>query len=999
LDIFAGLVTDMAPADLPAGVSPDCQDVAFVPGSVKTRPGLLSMFSPIAGTPVINYMKTYVTQTALLRLLVLDAAGSLWKESPQGVLSLISSSIIPGTFGKSASLFTREYLAIGDGKFGLDIPRQFDDTFLDRVSQEGPGVAPGAADEVISQVTSVSPNGALPFTTTIAASPTGLTQNGFVVTLKTSLLSGFFANLRVGDPIQVSGAGVAGYNGTWTVSAVLGDGLTIQYVASVSGLAASGGGTLNMPLVTYVWSSGSSTVPYADGQLLNVTGMGVAGYNTNGQTVRASSVPNTVGYGGYNVGDSHVVAFGGSALLGLAASGGGTITNAGNIPAGTHKLSVCFQTRQGYITVPAPPTQWTSTGGKRVVVSNIPIGPPNVVARIIIFSLVGQSSFFYSKGIIGIATSNSIIQDNTTTTATFDFSDVGEASQVNADYLFRLVELGECSGVIDYASRLFWWGERNKVNIAEGGGGFNNLSFDGGFGTDGSGRFFPLGWTESTGSYAGGGDVLTNYPTLPVIWGNAYSITGDGATAIRGLMTQSAYQDINGVVILQPNTSYSVRARIAKNSTLAQGAVHVHLQSTKLGIDVGLDVTAAQLSTSYQEFSAVLTSGLSAPPSDLTLKVFADGTPTNNGVFLLENIEPFLTNQPINSSLVRASLVEGPENYDGITGFLNVNENDGFAVRSAFVLRENLYFVKEHGIYRTNDDGVNEPSGWKVSEVSRKFGTPSVNGVAVGEDWAVIADQAGLYITTGGEPRKISQEIQPTWDRINWNFGFKVWVQVDVQNKRIYVGVPLDSATSCSHILMMDYRGIDPPDDMATAAPIHTSYAGKLLVLEKSRKWSPWTIQAASGAMILRFDGTIRLFAGNSVGNGKIYQLTDSQLGTDDGVAIPSYYTTYYHYTHDIEQAFQIGSHNKLFTYLAQFVEGAGNLSVSSVLPGGTAYPIAVLPLNVTGLRDLELPINVTATRSAFKIATDGNVGSWFRLARFITNAIAHPSAPVRGWN
>src|SRR5215475_12239325 len=150
LDIFGGLVTDMVAADLPAGVSPDCQDVAFIPGSVKTRPGLLSVFSPIAGNPRVNYLKTYIPPTGLLRLLALDAAGSLWKENPQGVLSLISSTIVPSSFGKSTSLFTREYIAIGDGTNGIDIPRQFDDTNLDRVSQVGPGAAPSAADENIT---------------------------------------------------------------------------------------------------------------------------------------------------------------------------------------------------------------------------------------------------------------------------------------------------------------------------------------------------------------------------------------------------------------------------------------------------------------------------------------------------------------------------------------------------------------------------------------------------------------------------------------------------------------------------------------------------------------------------------------------------------------------------------------------------------------------------------------------------------------------------------
>ena len=75
LDIFGGLVTDMAPADLPAGASPDCADVAFQLGAVKTRPGLLSMYTPIAGNPTVNYLKTYIQPNLTQTLLALDSAG------------------------------------------------------------------------------------------------------------------------------------------------------------------------------------------------------------------------------------------------------------------------------------------------------------------------------------------------------------------------------------------------------------------------------------------------------------------------------------------------------------------------------------------------------------------------------------------------------------------------------------------------------------------------------------------------------------------------------------------------------------------------------------------------------------------------------------------------------------------------------------------------------------------------------------------------------------
>jgi len=50
------------------------------------------------------------------------------------------------------------------------------------------------------------------------------------------------------------------------------------------------------------------------------------------------------------------------------------------------------------------------------------------------------------------------------------------------------------------------------------------------------------------------------------------------------------------------------------------------------------------------------------------LRVYADGTPNQNGQFYVDCIEIFPTAQPVNASLVRASRVEDPESYDGIDG-------------------------------------------------------------------------------------------------------------------------------------------------------------------------------------------------------------------------------------------------------------------------------------------------------------------------------------------
>jgi hypothetical protein len=135
LDLFGGLVTDMAAADLPQGVSPDCQDLAFLQGAVKTRPGLLSVYAPIAGNPTVNYLKTYTQPNLVKTLLAIDSAGTLWGENSPGVLTQIATGLTPNAAASSTSLFSREYIAQHDGNFGLDIPRQYDGTFLDRVSQ------------------------------------------------------------------------------------------------------------------------------------------------------------------------------------------------------------------------------------------------------------------------------------------------------------------------------------------------------------------------------------------------------------------------------------------------------------------------------------------------------------------------------------------------------------------------------------------------------------------------------------------------------------------------------------------------------------------------------------------------------------------------------------------------------------------------------------------------------------------------------------------------
>ena len=658
LTTFGSWMTLLDPSDVSPGMSPDARDVEFFPGGVRTRPGLVSVYPALGGTPSINGLKTYITTNLVQRLVVLDSLGNFFKETSAGQLSIVASVISPGLFLASTTHFGREYMAFSNTALGEDMPRQYDDIYFDRVSQIGPAEGPSVTDAA----------------------------------------------------------------------------------------------------------------------------------------------------------------------------------DAGNISPGAHQCALIFVTRQGYWTMPSPPVTWTAAGGKKVNITNIPTGPANIVQRLLAFTGAGGATFYQVPATM-------TINDNVTTSLEVDFDDTILLAGVSMDNLFANVELPDQLGVIPYSDRLFWWGERAKMPN------WRNLSFDGGWDASGNGR--PLGWQLGATFSAGGSRESSD-----VVWGDAYRITADGSTISRGAIQQTALTDTDGNPLLQTNTDYSVRARVKRTANLTQGTFRINCFSVSEGFfGTGMAVGALSASATYQEFTAQLMPSQIGPlPSDLMLQVYADGIPAPNGEsFLVDNIEIFETNAAQSPSVIRASRNSNPEAYDGVQGLVEVAANNGQAVRAAFVIRSNLYFVKERSLYVTADNGSTEPAFWDAEEVSNAVGTPSVHGVGIGEDWAVIASRSGLYYFDGGQPQKISQEIQPTWDAINWQYGSTIWVTVDTQHKRIHVGVPMGTATTPNEILTLDYtEGFADPLMMMLYSP------------SRARKWAPWFIAANCAALIERANGTAAFFLGNN---------------------------------------------------------------------------------------------------------------------------------------
>ncbi len=521
----------------------------------------------------------------------------------------------------------------------------------------------------------------------------------------------------------------------------------------------------------------------------------------------------------------------------------------------------------------------------------------------------------------------------------------------------------------------------------------------------GAGGAAPLGWTQGA-TFAGGGSALQE--GFPAYWGDAFAITGDGATAVRGLITQSMFQDFLGNTILQPNTSYKVRVRLSQNGTLAAGTLHINLQSTTGAFTTaGLAIPFSSITTSYVEFISALTDiPLSTIPADIVMQVYADGTPTNNATFLVDCIEVYPANFPVNRTLIRASYAEQPEAFDELTGLLSINAGDGQAVRLTFNILDNkLYIVKDRSMYSTQDDGQNEPDLWSISTVSNTVGTLSNRGVGIGESWAVIASKQGAYIFWGSEPVKISQEIQPTWDQINWNFGYTMYVVVDTNNKRIHIGAPLGAATSpnvefvCDYSQLANSEGATSAQDIASHPQAYYSVyqPTKLTAPGKARKWTLWNISMNCAALTIRSDNSIHLLRGNGTGTGKIYDQLPTNLNDGDGNNINVMYQTAYFPQTEDEQVLQLGAHRKTCIYLTGYAFGSGTLvPIMYGAQDQRGKALTQLPLVNPEQWDFETNVNFVAERMSILFAISGPT-SWVQMTKLCPTIQRDIMTPVRG--
>jgi hypothetical protein len=869
-------------------------------------------------------------------------------------------------------------------------------------------------------------------------------------TLATMTTSVPVPQLSVGSSAVVTGSSVSAWDATWPIAQTLNSGaMAITQTSLTNGVATysyavqSGAGPVAGQLVTI------TNTLNANG-LLNVTNNAIASVTgTNIGTFTIEGFPAATDYPaqaeeGQATTAGTVFAFepglltlgtSTSPIYGTGFGGEIVVTGIGQfVSPGTKQGVVFFITRNGYWTAPSAPVTFTVPDNTTAIdASQIPIGPPNVIARGIAFTESGQNgvpgaNFFtiptpvdYIAENVSYTATALIINDNVTTSATFFFTDsvllYAEAIDIQGNNLFNLIEIGNPGWIKKYDSRNAYGLCQNKIQN------FVNLSFDGGY-LPGA-TLKPLGWTIA--------DIYGELLVSPV-FGNSYYISNSsGANQPKlGLISQAAYQDAYKQPILNTNTTYSVRVTARIPSGNPTGNLVVDL--TANGITYGaFTLPFSSLSTSMATYTGTLaTTEFSTVPALLLLSVYASGIADGADVEI-DRIEVFPTEIPVLATTVLWSYANDWESVDAISGVVQFISENQEPVNGAVVMYDTFYALKQGSMYSLQSSANLEPAYWNEPEVAQKAGACGVNAYDFGEQWIVEACRNGLYLFEGGQPGKIMQEIFQVWNAINWNAGKSIWVKNDVPNRRLFVGVPLptpnfwlpDAPSNPAPelpnvVLMMNYQGCETGGAIKTAMQLHETMFGSLNAVDMRRKWSIWQIASpyanvvsTAGNVTVSPSGAINLLDGeirfcNGIDSSKIYRLgtpAANEIPTDDGATIHSLYTTYgWVNTSKAEQFPLLGLFRKLWGYLTHQISGAGVLNVRllpNVLLGPGESTNGYYPWTLPGGFTLtdpcvqvhEAPLNFAGTWTFLEFSTTGRMD----ISNVVMAGKKHPHNQLTG--
>ncbi len=871
------------------------------------------------------------------------------------------------------------------------------------------------SDPGLATVTTASPHGLLPQNnvtitgvtgTAIGGAITSVDRQGQIVTVVTSAPH----TLTPGVLVTIAGVTDVTFNTSTTVAQIV-DPVTFTYLQADTDATSSGGTVTlawpipdNTPTPTYFEVQAAPTattfqvqVSYANGTW---TG-GVVSFAWNGYFyVTAIDSPTVFEYRQYGPDASSAAA--------------GTATPYGQAAPGVHRVRQSFLTRQGFLTKPSPWFQFVANGGQYLQIDRLAIGPDNIKARVIEFTGALGSQFFYlpvnpqADGLtVGQATQ---INDNTTTDGViFDFSDnslfAGLCTSIPGNNTPAQITLDGALGFASFDTEILAWGQRNTVtNLL-------NMDFAGGTQPTSAEPFVPTGWTSP-------GIGGTAYFLVPSRVGSDLRIPPD-ALGVPIPFSQPAYEDIDGAPILIDTTRYKFRAWLSGLN--GDETLTATISSVSTGFTTSVTLTAGANAPlgAYQEATFDLKTPIPLP-QDITFTV-TGLINSVSGELHFSQMSLIYADTPFTDSIINTSYSNNPEAFDGVTGKTGPSD-DPRPVTDFSTLNDIPYALTREPSGRLHEitaTGTTLPAGWIWNEKAANCGVLSAfsltksqaddNSSSGGEEWFAWGSESGARIFGGNQPWKISQEIQPNWfdqqstnPQINMQAAYTSWTLNDPVGRVLYFGLPLGHGLVPTVIYQMSYRELDTAEQIAFAPPYRTSFTGRLIATDNTRKWSPWYRSMNGAARMYREAGELTpvFFAGNGSvfppgfsgpGLGNVYSL-DTSLHTDDDYGqIISWYTTCALPTHDQEVQLQLGSALKLLPYLTGYIAALGNLTIT-VYANNLSNPWPLVCLRQPGLNpnfDLEWTGgNCVAQRMFFKIQpsplVEGETDNYYNLNRLV---------------
>jgi hypothetical protein len=316
-----------------------------------------------------------------------------------------------------------------------------------------------------------------------------------------------------------------------------------------------------------------------------------------------------------------------------------------------------------------------------------------------------------------------------------------------------------------------------------------------------------------------------------------------------------------------------------------------------------------------------------------------------------------------NASLVYISKDTEPESFSSLSGFLVCDPFETEGIKNCLEFRDTLYLFKGNPghTYATQDNGY-DPSTWDCPRIDSAIGA-DLQGVAQftdskgsNSDFFVVADVSGLYYFNGAYSKQfpLSWKIQKIWDRINKLYMNAVKVVLDPTSFRIFLCVPLDSATTPSHILVADYAdGLDA-DNI---------------------KWHIWNSAAfACQSIAINLDSTTKKNVLTVCGTSNVYKQVPAQYN-DENSAIDYYFISASMYEEE--------NWIHHFSGIGLNISGVGTLTCTTYtkdLAVSAAGPSLIL--SATPGRQYLLPINVQNEKCAFKLRIN-TIDKYFKCRNY----------------